>query len=164
MDTAGIKKARFVSNSLGCQVLAEFTRCWPHRVDRLVLQGPTADTTRQSIFKSLLASAANGMNEPFSMSVISLQDYWRAGLRRAFALFCETAEYRISDVLQNVDNPTLLLSCELDPIVPCSWVAELSEKNAECSALCSQKSCPHRKLLGNGNNVSKRLALSADPG
>lgn len=128
MDIAGIQKAHFVSNSLGCQILAEFTRRWPDRVDRLVLQGPTMDKTRQPILKTLLALAANNKNEPLSMSVIMLRDYWRAGLRRAFALFWETTEYRILDVLQNLQNPTLLLSCELDPIAPCSWVAELSDK------------------------------------
>ncbi|CAG8908474.1 unnamed protein product [Penicillium egyptiacum] len=128
MDVAGIRKAHLVSNSLGCQILAEFTRRWPDRVDRLVLQGPTVDTSHQSTLKTLLASAANSRNEPMSMSLISLQDYWRAGLRRAFALFRATAEYRILDALQEVNNPTLLLSCELDPITPCRWVAELSEK------------------------------------
>ncbi|OQE16047.1 hypothetical protein PENFLA_c029G03308 [Penicillium flavigenum] len=128
MDTAGIKKAHLVSNSLGCQILADFTRRWPDRVDRLVLQGPTADKSQQSILKTVLASAANNSNEPFTMSLISLQDYWRAGLRRAFDLFRATAEYRILDVLQEVHNPTLLLSCELDPITPCGWVEELSEK------------------------------------
>ena len=62
------------------------------------------------------------------MTLIPLQDYWRAGLRRAFDLSRAMAEYRILDVLQEVDNPTLLLSCELDPITPCGWVEKLSEK------------------------------------
>ncbi|KAL4993570.1 Alpha/Beta hydrolase protein, partial [Aspergillus recurvatus] len=127
MDTAGIRKAHFISNSLGCQILAEFTHRWPGRVDRLVLQGPTMDKSRQSILKTLLALATNSMNEPLSMTAIMIRDYWRAGLRRAFALFRETTEYRILDVLQNLKPPTLLLSCELDPVTPCSWVAELSD-------------------------------------
>ena len=59
MDIAGIQKAHFVSNSLGCQILAEFTRRWPDRVDRLVLQGPTMDTSHQPLLKTLLASAVN---------------------------------------------------------------------------------------------------------
>ena len=128
MDIAGIQKAHFVSNSLGCQILAEFTRRWPDRVDRLVLQGPTMDTSHQPLLKTLLASAVNSKNEPLSMTAIMIRDYWRAGLRRAFTLFREAAEYRTLDVLQHLRNPTLLLSCELDPVTPCSWVAELSEK------------------------------------
>ncbi|KAK4112408.1 hypothetical protein N656DRAFT_779271 [Canariomyces notabilis] len=128
MDAAGIRTAHLVSNSLGCQVLAEFTRLWPERVGRLVLQGPTMDTSRQPLLKTVLAFVANSKNEPFSMSAIMLQDYWRAGWRRAVALFGETGRYRILDVLQTVEKPTLLLSGELDPIAPCTWVAELSDK------------------------------------
>ena len=128
MDVAGIRTAHFVANSLGCQILAEFTRLWPDRVGRLVLQGPTMDNSRRPLLKTALAIAANGRNEPLSMSAIMLRDYWRAGWRRAVALFTEAAEYRILDVLQTVEKPTLLLSCELDPVAPCSWVAELSDK------------------------------------
>lgn len=86
------------------------------------------DKSRRPILETLLAFAANGGNEPLSMNAIMFRDYWRAGLRRAFALFRETAEYRILDVLPSLKNPALLLSCELDPITPCSWVAELSER------------------------------------
>ncbi|KAG8405240.1 hypothetical protein J3458_021905 [Metarhizium acridum] len=128
MDTAGIRKAHFVSNSLGCQILADFTSRWPERVDRLVLQGLPMDKTRRTMLRTLLALAADSRNEPLSMTAIMLQDYWQAGMRRAFALFKETTEYRSLDVLQHLKSPTLLLSCELDPVAPCSWVAEVAEK------------------------------------
>ena len=128
MDAAGIRTAHLVANSLGCQILAEFTRSWPDKVGRLVLQGPTMDNSRRPLLKTVLAIAANGSNEPLSMSAIMLRDYWRAGWRRAVALFRETTEYPILDVLQTVEKPTLLLSGELDPVAPCSWVAELSDK------------------------------------
>ncbi|EEP82811.1 predicted protein [Uncinocarpus reesii 1704] len=127
MDAAGIQKAHLISNSLGCQLLAEFTRRWPERVGRLVLQGPTMDGSHQPIRKTLRALVTNSRNEPLSMSRIMIRDYWRAGWRRALALFREAADYRISDVLPNLKNPTLLLSGELDPVAPCSWVAELAE-------------------------------------
>jgi pimeloyl-ACP methyl ester carboxylesterase len=127
MDSAGIRTAHFVSNSLGCQILAEFTRRWPDRVGRLVLQGPTMDSSRQPLSKTVLAMVANSKNEPLSMGAIMLRDYWSAGWRRALALFREAAEYRIVDALEAVEKPTLLLSAELDPVAPCNWVAELSD-------------------------------------
>lgn len=127
MDAAGIREAHFVANSLGCQILAEFTRFWPGRVGRLVLQGPTMDSSRRPLRETVLAMVANSSNEPLSMGAIMFRDYWRAGWRRAVALFGETADYRILDVLQTVETPTLLLSCELDPVAPCKWVAELSD-------------------------------------
>ena len=126
MNAAGIQKAHFISNSMGCQVLAEFTSHWPDRVARLVLQGPTIDKTRRSAARTLLAQLANGQNEPFAMNVIMVKDYWRAGLRRAFAVFRETLEYRVQDVLPALDHAMLLLSCELDPVSPVAWVAELA--------------------------------------
>ncbi|PGH15565.1 hypothetical protein AJ79_02347 [Helicocarpus griseus UAMH5409] len=126
MDAAGIQRAHFVSNSLGCQILAEFTHRWPDRVGRLVLQGPTMDKSRQPVFKTLLALQRNSNNEPLSMTAIMIRDYWRAGLRRVFALIRATTEYRTLDAFQKLTNPTLLLSCELDPVSPCSWVDELS--------------------------------------
>ncbi|RJE23339.1 TAP-like protein [Aspergillus sclerotialis] len=127
MNTAGIQKAHFISNSMGCQVLAEFTTHWPDRVDRLVLQGPTIDKSRRSAARTLIAQLANGRNEPFSMNFIMAKDYWRAGLRRAFTLFRETLEYRVQDVLSALDHHMLLLSCEFDPVTPVVWVAELAD-------------------------------------
>ncbi|KAL4914808.1 hypothetical protein BDW62DRAFT_189822 [Aspergillus aurantiobrunneus] len=126
MDTAGIRSAHFVSNSLGCQILAEFTSRWPERVERLVLQGPTRDKSRQPVLKTLRALAANSRNEPLSMTAIMIRDYWRAGLARVVAMVRETTEYRTMDALQRLKSPTLLLSCELDPVAPCGWVAELA--------------------------------------
>ncbi|KAI9372359.1 hypothetical protein BJX61DRAFT_542768 [Aspergillus egyptiacus] len=126
MDAAGIGRAHFVSNSLGCQVIAEFASRWPARVERLVLQGPTRDKSRQSVFKTLRALSANSRNEPLSMTAIMIRDYWRAGLARVVAMVRATTEYRTMDALQRLESPTLLLSCELDPVAPCGWVAELA--------------------------------------
>lgn len=128
MNMVGIKKAHFVSNSLGCQILTEFTRRWPDRVDRLVLQGPSMDKSRQPVYKTFLALASNNQNEPASLSFVSFRDYWRAGLRKAWKLVKEVTAYRIQDVLPNLKHPALFLSCEFDPIAPSSWVDELSRR------------------------------------
>lgn len=109
MDAADIQQTHFISNSLGCQTTTEFTRHWPDLVDRLVLQGPTKDNSRQSTLQTLIASVPNDQNESLLMNFIMFQDYWLAGLRRAF----------------------MLLSRELVPITSCVWVAVLAQKTPD---------------------------------
>ncbi|KAJ3031160.1 hypothetical protein HDV00_008494 [Rhizophlyctis rosea] len=128
MDAAGIRKAHLVANSLGCQIIAEFCLHWGDRVDRIVLQGPTMDKSRQPAWKTLAAFVANGQNEPTTMSFIMLADYFKAGPRRATMMFREALNYKLWDVLPDIKHPTLVLSSELDPIAPYKWCAEVASK------------------------------------
>ena len=48
MNRRNIERAHFVANSFGCQVLVELALRHPMRIDRLVLQGPTADPAPRS--------------------------------------------------------------------------------------------------------------------
>ena len=43
MDAVGLRRAALFGNSFGCQVCVEFALRHPGRLDRMVLQGPTAD-------------------------------------------------------------------------------------------------------------------------
>ncbi|KAJ3050505.1 hypothetical protein HK097_008543 [Rhizophlyctis rosea] len=97
-------------------------------IQRIVMQGPTMDKSRQPAFKTLSAFLANGSNEPFTMSLIMWKDYWSAGWRRATMMFKNAMNHKLWDVLKEVKQPTLVLSFELDPIAPYRWCGEVSEE------------------------------------
>ena len=126
MDAVGIKKAHLFFNFLGCQILAEFTRRWPVLIGLFCRVPRRIKASNQYSKLHLRPLQTIAMNR--SQTCLYHRTIIDASLRRIFDLFRATAE--------EVNNPTLLLSCKLDPITPCRWV-RIVEKNAKCGALCS---------------------------
>ena len=126
MDALEIAQAHLVGNSFGCQVIAEFAARYPHRVARLVLQGPTMDAAARSILKQIWRSILNSPNEPPSLGRISLQDYRAAGIRRVCETYRLAFRDRIEEKLPHIQAPTLVVRGGKDPIVPQRWAEEVT--------------------------------------
>lgn len=90
MAACGIERAILVANSFGCQMLAELGLRYPQRVDGLVLQGPTVDANARTVRQQLLRIWLNGQREPSGLGRISLVDYTKAGLVRAYHRLFQT--------------------------------------------------------------------------
>jgi len=84
MRTIGLTKVALVGNSFGCQLIAELAVRHPEIVARLVLQGPTVDAAARSLPVQVWRTLWNGCREPPTLGLISLTDYAKAGLGRAF--------------------------------------------------------------------------------
>ncbi len=81
MDAVGLRRAAFVGNSLGCEILVEFARRYPERVERLVLQGPTPDPEVRSVLQQVILFLITGLFERWSLAWVALSDYLRSGVR-----------------------------------------------------------------------------------
>jgi 2-hydroxy-6-oxonona-2,4-dienedioate hydrolase len=127
MQAAGLEKAHLVGNSFGCQIIAEFALRHPARVDRVVLQGPTVDPAARSLGRQFLRLAHNSWRERRSLGLISIRDYWAAGLRRVCATINMTLQDRIEDKLPHIHALTLVVRGTRDPLVPHEWAKRVTQ-------------------------------------
>lgn len=118
MHASGLRRAAFVGNSLGCEVLVDFARRYPDRVERLVLQGPTPDPKDRSAFQKIALLPVTGLFERWSLGWIALTDYLRGGIFRWISTFRDMMANRIEPKLPGIEAPTLVVWGTRDFIVP----------------------------------------------
>lgn len=118
MRAAGLARASFVGNSLGCEILVEFALRYPDSVERLVLQGPTADPADRSAFQKILRFPISGVFERWSLGWVALVDFLRSGIRRYVVTFRDMIAHRIEPKLPLVTAPALIVWGTRDYIVP----------------------------------------------
>lgn len=126
MDAIKLKKAHFLGNSFGCQILTEFALRYPERMDLLVLQGPTVDQQARSLGRQWWRLMRDSAHEPPGLALISLRDYAAAGISRAMATVRIVLADRIEERLPLVETPTLVVIGAKDPLVPPDWAEEVT--------------------------------------
>lgn len=126
MERKKITRAVIAGHSFGCQISVEFASRYPDKLERLVLAAPSGDPSATSIFRYLVSLALDSLREPFSMTIIAVRDYLRAGLKRAFRTFQFSVQDRIEDKLGLVWTPTLVIKGSKDPVVSGDWAREVS--------------------------------------
>jgi 2-hydroxy-6-oxonona-2,4-dienedioate hydrolase len=114
-----------VAHSFGCQVAAELAAAGTTPLAGLVLAAPTVDPARPGFLAQAAAFLANARNEPVSLALIIAGDVLRAGPLRAIATLRAALRHRIADVLPRVEQPTLVLHGERDPLCPARWAAQV---------------------------------------
>lgn len=124
MTCLGLERANLIGNSLGCNILVEFALRHGEQVERLVLQGPTADPAIRKVYPLMVRWLINGRREP-SMGSILFKDYAAAGLRRAILTFRYLLQHRIEDRLPYVQVPTLVVRGTRDPLVTGEWARQV---------------------------------------
>lgn len=126
MDAAGLERAVFIGNSLGCQIIVNAAVRHSSRIERAVLQGPTMDrharTLRQQVGRALLDVLREHPTQP----LVQTRDYAKFGLRRSLQTFHFAVEDRIEDKLRLVRAPTLVVRGSRDPIVSQRWAEEVT--------------------------------------
>jgi 2-hydroxy-6-oxonona-2,4-dienedioate hydrolase len=126
MEAAGLERALFLGNSLGCQTLADFAARYPERTEGLVLQGPTMDAEARSVREQLWRWLVNSMRERSAQLPLLVHDYWEAGLPRFLDSFRMALRDRIEDKLPQVEAPTLVVRGSRDPIVSQRWAEQVT--------------------------------------
>jgi pimeloyl-ACP methyl ester carboxylesterase len=125
MDRLGLRKAHFIGNSFGCQVLVDFAARHARLVQRLVLQGPTVDPAARSLITQLIRLVKNSRIESPGLGTLMVRDYWRAGVRGIIA----TARMALRDYqevkLPHVSAPTLVVRGSRDVLVPQDWAERM---------------------------------------
>jgi 2-hydroxy-6-oxonona-2,4-dienedioate hydrolase len=125
MDTLALDHAALYGNSYGSQVIARLAIRHPDRVDRLVLEGATADRRARSIAGQLWRGARDLAVEPLSLLPRILGDYLRFGVVRGLRSLRYMLAEAIERDLPKVLAPTLVVAGMLDPIAPPRWAEEL---------------------------------------
>lgn len=123
---AGLGRAAFLGNSLGCEVLVEFALRHPNLAERLVLQGPTPDSAHASTLRQVAAFLAIAPFERPSIAWVAATDYLRAGPRRWLRTFRHMARYEMAERLSGLEMPVLVVRGARDFLVPASWAESVA--------------------------------------
>jgi 2-hydroxy-6-oxonona-2,4-dienedioate hydrolase len=93
MSAAGLRRAMFIGNSLGCEILVELALRHPERVVSLVLQGPTPEPAARTASQQIWRYIVTGQYERSPLSWVSASDYMICGVRR----FVQTFLYMLEE-------------------------------------------------------------------
>ncbi|MFY9294927.1 MAG: alpha/beta hydrolase [Methylorubrum rhodinum] len=126
MQELGLGRAAVVGNSLGCEVLVELALVHPHRVDRLVLQGPTPDPEARGLARQVMGFFLIAPFERWSLAWVALTDYARSGVRRYLQALRSMVDNHIGQKALRVSQPTLVVWGTRDHIVPHEFVTSLA--------------------------------------
>ena len=127
LAAAGIDRALFLGNSMGCQVIVDLAARRPQLVERAILVGPTMDARARTLPRQTARLLATGVFEPPGLNVLVAYEYlFVAGPRRTLA----TAKAALGDPLEEklplVAAPTLVVRGSRDLIVPQRWAEEVT--------------------------------------
>jgi pimeloyl-ACP methyl ester carboxylesterase len=116
-----------LGHSIGCQVAVELAVQSPSRVGSLVLLGPTMDPGAPRMRDQLGRLVRDIVREPLGLNLVESRDYLRMGPLRILT----TARLALADPFESklgrVQQPTLVLRGERDPIVSERWAKRIVE-------------------------------------
>jgi 2-hydroxy-6-oxonona-2,4-dienedioate hydrolase len=125
-DVIGFRRATFLGNSYGCQVVTRLAVTRPERVERLVLVGPTVDDSAADPVRQTARLLVDGCREPLSLVAIILSDYLRAGPGTVATGAAEALRHRIEADARRVAVPAVVVRGARDPLVPHPWAERLT--------------------------------------
>lgn len=116
-DAAGIERATFVGNSLGCPIIVEVASSYPDRIERAVLVSPAGGPNNQPMTRAIRQMMFDAPREPIGLLPIAVGDYLRFGLLQGWDLFKSMTAYPTLEQLRNLVVPTLVIAGLRDPLV-----------------------------------------------
>lgn len=126
MDVHELRQTVVVANSTGCQVATLLATQYPDRVARMVLVAPTMDPATRGLPGLMLRGLLDIPRERQRLWTIWLPDLWRSGPVRAIHSLVEALRDPQIDRLGDVDQPTVCVAGERDPICPPDWVVSVA--------------------------------------
>ncbi|HEV2707796.1 MAG TPA: alpha/beta hydrolase [Pyrinomonadaceae bacterium] len=126
MDAIGLGRAVLVGNSLGCQIIADVAARSPHRVEGVVLTGPTVDCAGRTVREQSKRLLIDMTRERFSLALIQLRSLCEAGLKRSWQTAQFALEDRIEEHLPHLHAPVLVIRGSNDQITPQVWAEQVA--------------------------------------
>ena len=127
MDASGIERACMVGHSFGCQIAAHLTACYPDRVERVALVAPVVDPQAATISQQVRRMLASSLAERLTLGLLLALDYAVAGPRVLADELRELVGYRISDDLERITAPGMVVWGSRDAIVPDRWARRVAQ-------------------------------------
>ena len=125
MRALDLRRAHFIGNSFGCQILIDFAARYAGLVERLVLQGPTVDVGARTLTKQMVRLIKNSRIESPGLGRLMMRDYWRAGWRGITATAAMALADRPETKLPRISAPTLIVRGSRDVLVPPDWAEHM---------------------------------------
>lgn len=123
LEAQDLSEVSVISNSFGCQVVAELASRCPGLIGRCIFVGPTVDPSARSAVRQASRILLDLTMERPSMIAVGARGYLLDALH---VLRC--ARYalrdRIEDKLPLIEVPSLVVRGEKDPLVPQQWAEE----------------------------------------
>ncbi len=126
MAARGLEPAVLLGNSFGCQIIVELAACYPGKVARTVLQGPTTPPDERSWLMQFVRWRQNAPNNPPELTPLSKEDYRKAGYLRTLLTFHYSLVHRPEDRLAAIQVPTLVVRGQEDPICREAWAEQVA--------------------------------------
>lgn len=126
MKKMKIKKAVFLGNSLGCQIIIDIAIRHPSLISHAVLVGPTVDQYAKNFLEQFYRLTLDIFFEPISYYPILIKLYAQAGIRRTIKTFHYALKQNEVNDVKKIKVPTLILRGARDPIVSQKWVVKLN--------------------------------------
>lgn len=125
MDAVSLRRAAFLANSMGTQVVADLAARHPERVERLILVSPTLDPDH-TVGQQMLRLVRTGAAERLSLIPLLLADYLRTRPRRLVEELRAMFRDSIEEKLPRIDAPAMVVRGERDAVIPQSWAEEVA--------------------------------------
>ena len=116
-DAAGVERATFIGNSLGCPLIVEVATRFPDRIERAVLVSPAGGPNNIPVRRAIGQMVLDAPREPLSMVPIAVRDYLRFGVLQGWRLFRAMTRYPTLERVANLVMPTLVIAGDHDPLV-----------------------------------------------
>jgi 2-hydroxy-6-oxonona-2,4-dienedioate hydrolase len=123
---AGIERAAFVGNSMGCQILVELAHVDASCILAAAFLGPTMDQTAKSRFSHVVRLFKDQFHEPLTLIPLQAFDYVTNGPIRTVKTFLNAVKHDMRGRVARLEAPCLVLRGERDDIVSPEWAAELA--------------------------------------
>lgn len=126
MDAEGLRGARVLGGSFGCQVAVELAIDRPDLVSALVLQGPMADPAAATMIGQAWRLLRDVRHEDPRQFPAVAAGTIAAGPVRIAGTLRRSVRYRIESRLPLLTVPVLVVRGEHDPIAPPAWTATVA--------------------------------------
>lgn len=123
-NAVAVKKAWYIGNSAGCQIIAGLAVYHSHLIKGAVLQGPVMDPYRKHAAEQLLLFAKLAMHEPARLIRILLRDYMKCGIKRVIKTFKYSLQFKIEEYLPLMKMPAAVVWGENDELISRQWAEE----------------------------------------
>lgn len=123
LEVAGLRGVPIIGHSLGGEVLFDLSVCWPELVSALIACAPTGVPDNPHVTIQLWHLLKDLPLERPQLLPLGMAAYQRVGPWRMLRLAKSQDKHHTSQILPQVTQPTLLLTCAADPVIH-PWTVE----------------------------------------